>query len=141
MEIELGPFLKYEQARSNAYWAKAAIDTQLRADDRDFDDYKAHIKDCEAHPTSGFLIREKYITGKPNNYPSYAIRNKYYMDSQREVKILKEGLKAKLGFLYPRTNHIRKYIVSNHRVLLDSIEPIKKYTALDKVAIFVKRFI
>ena len=123
MEIELGPFLKYEQARSNAYWAKAAIDTKLRADDHDFDDYKAHI------------------TGKPNNYPSYAIRNKYYMDNQREVKILKEGLKAKLGFLYPRTNHIRKYIVSNHRVLLDSIEPIKKYTTLDKISIFVKRFI
>lgn len=141
MEIELGPFPKYENVRYNAYWAKAGIDTRLRPDDTDFDNYKAHIQDCEKHPTSGFLVRHKYITGKPNNYPAHAMRNKHYIDSQPEVKVLKEGLKARLQFLYPRTNHIRKYIINNERVLLDSIEPIKKYSPLEKIGLIVRRFI
>ena len=40
MEIELGPFPKYENVRSNAYWSRVHIDTSLRIDNSDIEEFK-----------------------------------------------------------------------------------------------------
>lgn len=141
MEIELGPFPKYENARYNAYWARVGIDTRLKIDDYNIDDYKAHLKDCRENPTIGLLANRKYITGKPMNYPIYARRNLHYLEKQPEINTLIKSLENKIKTLYPKTKHLREYIIDNGRVLLDGIEQSKKYTAFNKLAIFLKKFI
>jgi len=141
MEIELGPFPKYEDVRYNAYWSRVGIDTSLRIEDHNIDDYKAHLKDCRQNPTIGMLANRKYITGKPMNYPIYAKRNLHEMESLPEISSIKESIESKIKNLYPKTKHLREYIINNGRVLLDSIEKSKKYTTLNKLAIFLKKII
>ena len=141
MEIELGPFLKYENARHNAYWSRVAIDTRLKVDEDDMGCYKAHLQDCENHPTSGLLIKHKYITGKPMNYPAYASRNIRYMERQPEIDTLQKTINAKLNSLYPNTKHIRQYTIDNNRVLLDFVEPVKKYSVFEKILLMARRFV
>ena len=70
MEIELGPFPKYENVRYNAYWTRVGINTRLGIDKDNIDDYKAHLQDCNNNPTIGMLARRKYITGKANGLPN-----------------------------------------------------------------------
>lgn len=139
MEIELGPFPKYEDVRYNAYWSKVGIDTSLSIEDHNIDNYKAHLKDCESNPTIGLLARRKYITGKPMNYPAYAKRNIKDLERQPEIDELNKSVKAEIKNLYPKTKHIRKYIIDSERVLLDCTEKSKKYTALNKLAILFKK--
>lgn len=141
MEIELGPFPKYESIRSNAYWSRVHIDTRLKIDREDILDYKAHLQDCEKNPTVGLLAGKKYITGKPMNYPEYAYRNRCYLERQPEIDSLKKSLKNRINELYPKTKHIREYIINNNRVLLDGIEKSRKYTSLNKLMILLKKIV
>ncbi len=141
MEIELGPFPKYESIRSNAYWSRQGIDTRLEVDEDVLDTYKAHLKDCEKNPTVGMLARKKYITGKPMNYYPEARRNLHYMYRQPEVKELRKSLKNKINELYPRTKRIREYITDTKRVVLDYVEKSRDYTIFNKLKIALKRFI
>ena len=141
MEIELGPFPKYESIRYNAYWSRKGIDTRFEVDEDVLDTYKAHLKDCENKPTVGMLARKKYITGKPMNYSIEARRNLHYMHRQPEVKELRNALNNKINELYPRTKHIRKYITDTNRVVLDYVEKARKYTVFNKLKIALKRFI
>ena len=141
MEIELGPFPKYENVRSNAFWSRAAIDTLLSIDSDNIEEYKSHLQDCEKNPTVGFLARHKYITGKPMNYPITAKRNMRYLERQPEIDSLRKSIENKIKTeLYPRTRHIREYIIENERVTLDEIEKCRKYTKSDKLKILLKRF-
>ncbi len=141
MEIELGPFPKYENARSNAYWSKVHIDTSFMPDIDDIEPYKEHIKDCYEHPTSGMMAHRKYITGKAMNYPVYAKRNKKFFDNQQEIKDLQKSFKTKMKTLYPKTMQIREYIINNDRIKFDFVEPSKGYSKLDKLKLFLKRLI
>lgn len=141
MEIEFGPLPKYQDVRNNAYWSRVGIDTTLRIEDHNIDNYKAHLKDCEANPTVGLLARKKYITDKPMNYPIYARRNLKDLERQPEIDELNKSVKAEIEKLYPKTKHIREYIIDNKRVLLDWTAKSKKYTSLNKLAIFFKKII
>ncbi len=141
MEIELGPFPKYENVRSNAYWSRVHIDTSLRIDDSDIEEYKAHLKDCNENPTIGLLAKRKYITKKPMNYPEYAHRNMRDLESQSVISELKKDLKSRIDKLYPNTKRIRDYIINNDRVTLDIVEKHKKYTAFNKLMIMLKKII
>ena len=136
MEIELGPFPKYPSVRSNAFWSRVHIDTSLRIDDSDIEEYKAHLKDCNENPTVGLLAKRKYITKKPMNYPEYAHRNMRYLEKQPVISELKKDLKSKINTLYPDTKHI-----NNDRVTLDFVEKHKKYTAFNKLMIMLKKII
>ena len=140
MEIELGPFPKYENVRYNAYWTRVGINTRLGIDNDNIDDYKAHLQDCNNNPTIGMLARRKYITGKPMDYPIHAHCNINDMEKEPEIKSLKDNLKNKIKKIYPNTKHIREYIINNDRVTLDGIEKSKKYTTLNKLIIFCKKF-
>ena len=140
-ELEIG-YTPYESVKNHAYWARVNIDTRLGRDTQDIDDYKAHLMDCEKNPTIGYLARRKYITGKPMNYPEYAKRNLHFMDKQPEIKALKESISKKINKkLYPRTKHIRKYIIDNERVVLDYVKKSKKYTIFNKLSIILRKFI
>jgi hypothetical protein len=141
MEIELGPFCKLEHIKYNAYWSRVHIDSRLKIDEKDIIDYKEHLKDCQKNPTIGLLAGKKYITGKPMNYPEYANRNIRYLERQPEIDELKKSLKKKINDLYPKTKHIREYIISSKRVVFSTIEKSKKYTAFDKLIILLKKFI
>lgn len=141
MEIELGPFPKYEDVRYNAFWTRAHIDTRLRVDEDDIKTYKAHLQDCRENPTVGLLAGKKYITGKPMNYPTYARRNLRYLERQPEIDTLKKSLKNDIDKLYSKTKYAREYIVDNKRVVLDYVEKSKKYTTFDKMVIFFRRFL
>ena len=140
MEIELGSFPKFEKIRSNAYWSKVSIDSSLPVG-KGAEMYKAHMRDCRAYPTVGMLAHRKFITGTPMNYPGCAARNIKFMEKQPEVMVLQREIKDKLKKLYPKTKHIREYIINNDRVQLDSIEPVRKYTKFDKLVILLKKFI
>ena len=141
MEIELGPFPKYQNIRSNAYWSRVHIDSSLGIDNSDMEEYKAHLKDCNENPTIGLLAKRKYITKKPMNYPEYAHRNMRYLEKQPVISELKKDLKSKINTLYPDTKHIRDYIINNDRVTLDFVEKHKKYTAFNKLMIMLKKII
>ena len=141
MEIELGPFPKYENVRSNAYWSRVHIDTSLRIDDSDIEEYKAHLKDCNENPTIGLLAKRKYITKKPMNYPEYAHRNMRDLESQSVISELKKDLKSRIDKLYPNTKHIRDYIINHDRVTLDIVEKHKKYTTFNKLMVMLKKII
>ncbi|MBR1619243.1 hypothetical protein IJ674_05055 [bacterium] len=141
MEIELGPFPKYENVRSNAYWSRVHIDTSLRIDDSDIEEYKAHLKDCNENPTIGLLAKRKYITKKPMNYPEYAHRNMRDLESQSVISELKKDLKSRIDKLYPNTKRIRDYIINNDRVTLDIVEKHKKYTTFNKLMVMLKKII
>ena len=141
MEIELGPFPKYENVRSNAYWSRVHIDTSLRIDDSDIEEYKAHLKDCNENPTIGLLAKRKYITKKPMNYPEYARRNMRDLESQSVISELKKDLKSRIDKLYPNTKRIRDYIINNDRVTLDIVEKHKKYTTFNKLMVMLKKII
>lgn len=141
MEIELGPFPKYENVRSNAYWSRVHIDTSLRIDDSDIEEYKAHLKDCNENPTIGLLAKRKYITKKPMNYPEYAHRNMRDLESQSVISELKKDLKSRIDKLYPNTKRIRDYIINHDRVTLDIVEKHKKYTTFNKLMIMLKKII
>jgi len=140
MEIVLGETPKYQRARYNAYWSRSGIDTTLRVEKDNINDYKAHLRDCEENPTVGLLARKKYITGKPMNYPETAYRNVRYMEKNSEIDTMIKSINKKIKELYPRTAHIREYIIDNNRVVLDGIEKIKKYSAFNKLKIMLKRF-
>ena len=140
MGIELGPFPKYENVRYNAYWTRVGINTRLGIDKNNIDDYKAHLQDCNNNPTVGMLARRKYITGKPMDHPIHARCNINDMEKEPEIKSLKDNLKKKKKKIYPNTKHIREYIINNDRVTLDGIEKSKKYTTLNKLIIFCKKF-
>ena len=88
MEIGFESFPKYENVRSNAYWSRVHIDTSLRIDNSDIEQYKAHLKDCNENPTIGLLAKRKYITQKPMNYPEYAQRNRLYLERQPVISEL-----------------------------------------------------
>lgn len=141
MEIELGPFPKYENVRYNAYWTRVGINTRLGIDHDNIDDYKAHLQDCYNNPTVGMLAKRKYITKKPMDYPMHARRNINDMEKDTEIKALRNSLNKKIKNLYPNTKHIREYIINSDRVKLDGIKKIEKYTALNKLIIFCKKFI
>ena len=141
MEVELGPLPKYENVRYNAYWSKVHIDTRLKPDSEDIDCYKEHLKDCDRHPTSGFLARRKYITKKNYNYPGCAHRNLNFLNNQPEIQKLKENIESTVNQLYPKTKQARKYIIDNDRVLLDYVTKGKRYNLKDKLIILLKRFI
>ena len=139
MEIDLGPIVKYEQARSNAYWSRVGIDTRLLASSMNVSDYKNHLLDCEKNPTVGMIIRKKYITGKPMNYPEGARRNIKFIKQQPEIESLTKIIDEKIERLYPKTRHIREYIIDTGRVLLDEVKRKKEYTIFDKLAIFFRK--
>lgn len=139
MEIDLGPIVKYEDARSNAYWSRAGIDTRLLASSMNVSDYKNHLLDCEKNPTVGMIIRKKYITGSPMNYPEGARRNIKFMNQQPEISDLIKSVDKKIQELYPRTKHIREYIIDSRRVLLDEVKKCKKYTIFNKLAILFNK--
>ena len=141
MEIELGPLPRFENIRSNAYWSRVHLDTRLCPDFDNIEQYRKHISDCYNHPTTGMLAKRKYITSKPMNYPINAKYNKYVMEMHPSVKELKNSFEQELKTLYPRTKHIRQYIIDNDRVVLDFVERAKKYTLVDKFAILLKRFL
>lgn len=141
MEVELGPFPKYENTRSNAYWSRVHIDTSFMPDIDDIEAYKEHIKDCYVHPTSGMLAHRKYITAKPMDYPGYAKRNKKFFDNQQEIKDLQKSFKARIKALYPKTMQIREFIINNDRIKFDYVEPSKGYCKLDKLKLILKKLI
>ncbi len=141
MEIELGPFPKYPSVRSNAFWSRLHIDTSLRIDDSDIEEYKAHLKDCNENPTVGLLAKRKYITRKPMEQPIFAKRNMHYLEKQPEIKKLKKAFESKVNTLYPSTKHIREYIINEDRVLLDYVKRSQKYTSFDKLMIMLKKII
>jgi len=141
MEIELGPIPSHENVRHNAYWSRVGIDTRLKIDDVDINSYKAHLKDCENNPTIGFLAKKEYITGKPMNYPFHARRNMRALERQPEIDTLQKIIKSNINDMYHNTKHIRKYAIDKGRVLLDSVEPIKKYSVLEKILLMAKRFV
>ena len=62
------------------------------------------------------------------------------MEKEPEIKSLKDSLNEKIKKLYPNTKHIREYIINNDRVTFDGIEKSKKYTTLNKLMIFCKKF-
>ena len=75
------------------------------------------------------------------DYPIHARCNINDMEKEPEIKSLKDNLKNKIKKIYPNTKHIREYIINNDRVTLDGIEKSKKYTTLNKLIIFCKKFI
>lgn len=138
----IGAYLPYENVRRNAYWTRVGIDTRLKVDEDNIEDYKKHLRDCDNNPTIGYLAQREYITGKPMNYPECAKRNRHYMERQPEIKALKESIKEKINkTLYPSTKHIRKYIIDNERVVLNRIKKVEKYTIFNKLKIMFKRFV
>lgn len=138
-EIEIGVEPKYENVKYNAYWSRVHIDTRLMPDEYDLGTYKAHLQDCEKNPTVGMLARKKYINSKPMNYPECAKRNIHILERQPEIDSLKKDIENKINKLYPKTKHIREYIIDNKRVVLDYIEKNKKYTKFDKLMILFKK--
>ena len=140
MEIEIG-YDRFEDIKRHAYWTNVHIDTRFRADRENMDDYIAHLKDCENHPTTGLLAKRKYITGKKKNYSVYARRNLHILERQPEADKLLTGTKEKIDRLYPKTKHIRQYVIDHDRVLLDWVEKTKKYTFGNKLAIMLRKII
>ena len=139
-EIEIGG-VSYENARNNAYWTRVHLDTSFLPDAEDALIYKNHIEDCFEHPTSGMLIRRKYITKKPFNYPVFARRNLKLMENEEVIKGLKKQFDNLLSKLYPKTKHLREYIIQKDRINLDFVKSAQKYTKTDKLLIALKRFI
>ena len=139
MEIELEAMPKYEKIRSNAYWTRVHLDTTMWPDIEDAKAYKAHLQDCIDNPTVGFLARRKYITGKRMTFPDYAWRNKKIMENDRYIKATKDYLNGYVKTLYPKTKHIREYIVNSDRIALDYIKPCKGYNFFDKMLIAMKK--
>jgi hypothetical protein len=140
-DTKIGLEPRYSDVIQNAYWVRASLNSRLRPDEYDIKDYKAHLHDCKKNPTIGFLARKRYIKGRPMEYPLAAKRNLRDINKQPEIDILQKSIDEKIQTLYPRTKHIRQYIIDNKRVALDGIEEIRKYTIFDKMAIFLKRFI
>lgn len=140
MEIGIEAPTRYGNVRNNAYWSRVLIDTTLNVDLEDISNYKEHLKDCNSNPTVGLLARRKYITKKPMNYPIHARRNLRFIKSQPEIKSLNTSLINKINELYPRTKHLRQYIIDSDRVILDGINQSNKSTVFNKLMIFFKRF-
>lgn len=137
-ELEVGYISPYERIKSNAYWARVHIDTTLWPSDYGKEEYAAHINDCVQNPTRGFIVRKKYITGKPMNYPEFAKRNCLIFDCQEDVAELNKELKNKVNILYPKTKYARSYIIDNKRIAIDFVEKAKRYTKFDKAKIVLK---
>ena len=138
--IGFGPSDKFDHIKSNAHWTRVHLDTSFRPDSDDIKICSDHVQDCLNHPTTGLLARRQYITKKPYNYPEYALRNKMIINNNKKITSLQNYFKDLVKVLYPKTNHIRQYIIDNDRVVLDYVAPIKKYTSADKLKIFLKRF-
>lgn len=138
MEIEVGG-RTYENVRSNAYWTRVHLDTTMWPDAEDAKCYKAHLQDCIDNPTVGFLARKKYITGYRMNYPEYAWRNRKIMENDTYIKGAKDYLRSITKTLYPKTRHIREYIIESGRVALDEIKPCKGYNLAEKILLAAKR--
>ena len=141
MEIDFGPIIKYENVIRNACFVRAGLDTRLKADIDNVFDYKAHLQDCEKNPTIGMIARKKYITGEPMNYPEAAKRNLRFINRYPEIEALTKRVKDNISELYPKTRFAREYIINNDRIMLKSIEKIKKYTVFDRLKIALKKII
>ena len=141
MEIEMGPIVQHENVIRNACWARAAIDTRLKADMDSVIDYNKHLQDCEKNLTIGMLARKKYITGRPMSHPEAARHNMRYINRYPIIEELQKNVKSNIEKFYPKTRFAREYIINNDRVLLESIKKIKEYTIFDKLKIALKRFL
>ena len=141
MEIGIEIPAKYENVKSNAYWARVHFDTTFMPDIEDADAYKAHLEDCEKHPTTGLLARRKYLDKKKMNYPEYAWRNKKIMEREQEVDVLQKRMNEKIDKLYPWTKNIRKYIINTDRVVLDFVEPKKPYGKVEKLILALRKLL
>lgn len=139
MEIEMGG-CPYEKVRSNACRARVHLDATRWPDIEDAEYYKAHLKDCIDNPTVGFLARKKYITGPRMEYPDFAWRNRKILENDRGIDAATKYLKGIVNTLYPKTKHIRAYIIDKKRVVLDEILPCKGYSHFDKLMIALKKF-
>lgn len=141
MDIELGPIPKYEDVKINAYWSRVAIDTRFRADNYSVSDYKAHLNDCYKNPTIGMLANREYITKNPMNYPMQANANLKILKSQPDIKVLLGDIKNKISTIYPKTKHIREYIINHDRVTLNEVKKCRKYSLMDKLIVFCKKIL
>ena len=141
MEIGIEMPAKHENIKSNAYWSRVHFDTTFIPDIDDTNIYKAHLEDCEKHPTTGLLAKRKYIDKKKMNYPECAWRNKKIMEREPEIDVLRKSVNEKINKLYPRTKNIRKHIINTDRVVLDFVKPKKHYGKLEKLLIALRKFL
>ena len=73
------------------------------------------------------------------NNPKEALRNIEIMEHNADIISLINKLDFKLKRLYIKTKPAREYIIEHDRISLDSIQPSKPYTFLNRAAIFLKK--
>ena len=129
----------YSNIIEHAIRVRDHIDARILPDKNDIKDYQLHLEDCYNHPTTGLLTQRQYITKNKFNNPKEALRNIEIMEHNADIISLINKLDFKLKRLYIKTKPAREYIIEHDRISLDSIQPSKPYTFLNRVAIFLKK--
>ena len=131
---------KFDRVKTNAQTAKLILETKRLSHsyDHNIEQIQRHLDDCNYHPTTGLLARQKYIENAPKIFPGRFIRNKETLKSHPTFQYLNGILEDTLNKLYPKTKKIRQYIIQNNRIDLDYVTRAKGYNLIDKLKIFLR---
>ena len=126
---------RYDNIKSNAYWANVHLDTRLAADSEFAFHIADHLNDCTEQPTVGLLARQKY---KTNNYPFHYQNNLKDFFEMEEVKLANDKFNNTFDKLYPKTGKLRKRLIKSGSIKLNYVNPIEKNLRRTFIKIFSK---
>ncbi len=91
------------------------------------------------NPTIGAIAEHQYLMN-----PKHVRYQKYYdnidmYEASPEVRYLREVIEEQQRSLYPKTRHIRDYIIRSGRMDLSKVTRSRGYTWLDKLKIFLRK--
>ena len=132
---------RFANIEAKASWLSVHIDSEFVPNQYSTEIYKECMENSERYPLAGLLAKRQYIDKMPKKYPKESQRNQQLIEKDPKIAVLIKKFKEKLKTLYPRTRHIREYIINTDRVVLNAVEPKRDYGKMEKFMLALRRFV
>lgn len=130
--------IKIQQIREHARLAKEAIDQKNVRSSQDVANYAKHLQDLIDHPVSAMIaMRER--SRFPHHIDTIDHNKKLMEESFLQTSRLFKKYNEMINKLYPKTKHIREYIVDDGRLSLEGVKKSRGYNFIDKLIIFLRK--
>lgn len=140
MEIGCCVQQRFANIEAKASWLSVHIDSDFVPNRYSTEVYKECLENSEIFPIAGLLAKRQYIDKMPKKHPQESQRNQKLLEKDPTIAVLIKNFKEKLKTLYPRTRHIREYIINTDRVVLNTVEPRRSYGRIEKLMLALRRF-
>lgn len=141
MRISCGVQQKFANIEARTSWLSVHIDSEFIPNHHSAEVYRECLENSERYPLIGLLAKRQYIDKMPKKHPRESQRNQQLIEKDPKIAVLIKNFKEKLKTLYPRTMHIREYIINTDRVVLNTVEPKRNYGMIEKLILALRRFV